>query len=267
MFSVTDLIGRFGRPVEVIAACLTTASVVTAVAMYIMDKPTRERTALFDAWRMVVHMESRRVSGARAEALAVLLKNRESLAGVDLSNAILDDIDLRGSVLSFASLEDVRFSRVKLNRALLRGASLRNGHFEQRCDFTDAVFDRTQLQGAVLADNTLVRATFSGTEASLTTSFNGADLRSSVTVNAEFSGVNFDNADLSGAKMVEGRVENATFQRATLADFRMAGTFGAGAQFQKSTGLGAVFASTQAVWAIPYLKECLCGRPFSLAPN
>lgn len=236
-----NVLRGWGPAAQIGADLLTVASITCAAVLYYSEAPARERAAVFSAWNTLASTEGKRASAGRPEALAQLIKSHESLAGIDLNKAILRGVDLSGSNLSLAKLDDVDFSGVLLRNVSLRDASLQGGHFREGCDFTGAIFERTDLRAAVLVDTTLAQATFSGVEGGTRTSFNGANMRKAVFVNSTLSRAIFDNADLTDARMTEGAVDGATFSLATLENFHMTGTSAVGVGLQRSKGLGAVF--------------------------
>jgi uncharacterized protein YjbI with pentapeptide repeats len=140
---------------------------------------------------------------------------RQQLAGLDLRNAVMSDMDLSGFDLSGTLLDNAVMNGVKLVGAVLDGASLR-GTLLDRADFNGAraagaVFDgargvNTGFEGAMLAG-----ASFAGARLGLAR-FGGATLtqvsfKDALLFNASFAalpegafvGADFDNADLRGA--------------------------------------------------------------------
>lgn len=219
-----------------IAAILTVVSISVSAGLFLWERPDRRRAVVFNAWSRVAEMEAKRADGGRSEALRQLRENGEILAGIALSAAVLRDVDLSNSDLSFASLKDVEFFHCLLRHANLSRAVLNGGHFREQCDFRDAKFDRTELYNAVLADSNLDDTQFTGAKGNAATSFNGASMRHTLILNADFPGVIFDNADLTGARFVESRIEKATFQKAVLVECRFVGINAAGAHFQNAQG-------------------------------
>ena len=121
------------------------------------------KDANYQAWQVINSAQGKGGSGGRVDALADLVRNDVSLAGINLDGAWLESIDLRGAMLSMASFE----------KANLQGAQL----------------DGARLDGVSFRDANLVTATLVGA------SLKGADL-----TGARLSAANLASADLTGIR-------------------------------------------------------------------
>ncbi len=113
----------------------------------------------YQAWQVINSAQGKGGSGGRVEALADLLKNGVSLAGITLDDAWLEDVQLPRATLVRGSLQ-----RANLTRANLAGANL------EGADFTDADLVAANLAGAYLKNANLTRARLSAA------TLDGADL-------------------------------------------------------------------------------------------
>jgi hypothetical protein len=140
------------------------------------------KDANYQAWQVINSAQGKGGSGGRIEALADLVHNDVSLAGVNLDGAWLESIDLRNASLTMASLE--------------------------KCNLQSACFDGARLDGANLRHATLTAASFAGA------SLRGVDL-----TGARLSAANLAGADLTDAL---GWREVATFAHANIEGLRAA---------------------------------------------
>ncbi len=113
----------------------------------------------YQAWQVINSAQGKGGSGGRVEALADLLKNGVSLAGITLDDAWLEDVQLPRAMLVRGSLQ-----RANLTRANLAGANL------EGADLTDADLVAANLSGAYLKHANLTRARLSAA------TLDGADL-------------------------------------------------------------------------------------------
>ena len=140
------------------------------------------KDANYQAWQVINSAQGKGGSGGRIDALADLVRNDVSLAGINLDGAWLESIDLRRASLTMASLE--------------------------KCNLQGACFDGARLDGANLRHATLTAASFAGA------SLRGVDL-----TGARLSATNLAGADLTDAL---GWREVATFAHANIQDVRAA---------------------------------------------
>jgi hypothetical protein len=129
------------------------------------------KDANYQAWQVINSAQGKGGSGGRIDALADLVRNDVSLAGINLDHAWLESIDLRDASLVMASFE--------------------------HCNLQGACFDGARLDGANLRHAILTA-----------TSFAGASLRGADLTGARLSAANFAGADLSD---LHGWREVATF--------------------------------------------------------
>jgi len=113
----------------------------------------------YQAWQVINSAQGKGGSGGRVEALADLLRNGVSLAGITLDDAWLEDVQLARATLVRSSLQ-----RANLGRANFAGANL------EGADLTDANLIAANLSGANLKNAILTRARISAA------TLDGADL-------------------------------------------------------------------------------------------
>ncbi len=96
----------------------------------------------YQAWQVVNSAQGKGGSGGRIDALANLVRNDQSLAGVNVDGAWLVGIDLRGADLASASFKEANLQGANLSAANLKGANL------EGANLAAAQLDGAILQGA-----------------------------------------------------------------------------------------------------------------------
>ena len=104
----------------------------------------------YQAWQVINSAQGKGGSGGRIDALADLLINGVSLAGIRLDDAWLEGVQLPNATLHGSS-----FLRATLKHANFQGANL------EGADFTDADLVAADLTGAYLKGANLTRARLS----------------------------------------------------------------------------------------------------------
>jgi Pentapeptide repeats (8 copies) len=99
----------------------------------------------YQAWQVVNSAQGKGGSGGRIDALANLVRNGQSLAGVNVDGAWLEGINLRGANLQHAS-----FRNANLQGAILDGANLKHASFEG-ANLTAASLEGAYLQAVHVA--------------------------------------------------------------------------------------------------------------------
>lgn len=112
----------------------------------------------YQAWQVVNSAQGKGGSGGRIDALANLVKNGQSLAGVNVDGAWLEGVDLRSANLQNASLRGAN-----LQGALLDGANLKNAVLAG-ANLTAASLENAVLQGADLEHARLSAANLRGAD-------------------------------------------------------------------------------------------------------
>ena len=112
----------------------------------------------YQAWQVVNSAQGKGGSGGRVDALANLVRNGQSLAGVNVDGAWLEGIDLRGANLQFASLRDANLQGADLTQANLKGADLSGANL------TAATLDGAVLAGATVHATRLSAASLRATD-------------------------------------------------------------------------------------------------------
>lgn len=107
----------------------------------------------YQAWQVINSAQGKGGSGGRIEALADLLRNGVSLAGIKLDDAWLEGVALPGANLVNSSMQRAFLSRANLVGANLERADLRGA------DLVAADLRGANLKGAILTDARLSAAT------------------------------------------------------------------------------------------------------------
>ncbi|MCG7926942.1 MAG: pentapeptide repeat-containing protein [Candidatus Thiodiazotropha taylori] len=137
---------------------------------------------------------------ALEEALGLNLKGR-SLRGVNLSQSLLPNADLRYANLDGANLSFSKLEGIQLEGAQLKGVNLGFARIE------GSNLREAQLQSAILEGAWLTKADLGKSH------LEGADLR-----RAQLEGVNLSSANLKGARLSFARLEGANLTAAMLTD-------------------------------------------------
>ena len=111
----------------------------------------------YQAWQVINSAQGKGGSGGRVDALADLVRNDVSLAGINLDGAWLESIDLRNAMLAMASFEKTNLQGARLDGARLDGASFR-GATLTAVSFADASLRGADLTGARLSAANLAGA-------------------------------------------------------------------------------------------------------------
>jgi hypothetical protein len=148
-------------------------SILFATVFYFAGASDRFKQKHYQAWQVINSAQGKGGNGGRIDALEDLNHDRVPLVGVDVADAYLQGVrlkgaelrranfsgaDLRGAVLQNAGIEDGNF-----HWANLRGADLRGGDLAGS-DFTDADLFGAALTGADLAQVSFDRTDLRGTE-------------------------------------------------------------------------------------------------------
>lgn len=156
--------------------------------------------ANYQAWQVINSAQGKGGSGGRIEALGDLLKNGESLAGINLDDAWLERVELPGATLVRSSLQRAHFSSANLAGANLEGADL------QGVDLVGANLTGAYLKGANLAGARLSAAILDG--ADLTDVVGWREIRS--ISHASIEGVRHPPPGFLGFARGEGAVDAIT---------------------------------------------------------
>jgi hypothetical protein len=132
-----------------------TLSIFFAVVSYFSESGDRVKQKHFQAWQVINTAQGKGGAGGRIDALEELNEDGVALVGVDLSDAFLHGLDLKGGDLgrSNFSSADVRggsFNAARMEYANLTSANIRNGSF-QNADLRNATLQDADLQGADLS--------------------------------------------------------------------------------------------------------------------
>lgn len=144
-------------------------------------------------------MESIFKPGADLEGLDL---REYTMASVNLTGAIMDNVNLGGVNLIESNLVET-----KLVGAHLEGANLRKAHLE-RANLAGSFMENTDLRGANLREAYL----------------EDADLRGASMINANLKGAYLEDADLSGADLTRAILMETDFKRTNLERANLKGT-------------------------------------------
>ena len=144
---------------------LGTLSLLLAVISYFSESRDRLKQKHYQAWQVINSAQSKGGSGGRIDALEELHADGVPLVGVDVSDAFLQGIALRGADLLRANFRaaDVRggdFSKSRLESADLSSAKFRGANFHS-ADLRKASLEDADLNGADLSDSDLEGANLS----------------------------------------------------------------------------------------------------------
>lgn len=108
------------------------------------------KAANYQAWQVINSAQGKGGSGGRVDALADLIANDVSLAGVKLDGAWLEKAQLEGAQLRRASFEGTNLTGASLQRANLQDADL-SGATLVGADLRNAVLRGALVRGALLS--------------------------------------------------------------------------------------------------------------------
>jgi uncharacterized protein YjbI with pentapeptide repeats len=148
-------------------------SILVAVIFYFMDGPERTKLKHYQAWQVINTAQGKGGSGGRTDALHELNEDHVPLVGVDVSDAFLQQLDLKnadlrrsdfhGADLRNAQLSGTSFDQSDLVFANLRQADLAGVKLTD-ANCTDADFTGASLTGVVLQDARFDRADLRDTD-------------------------------------------------------------------------------------------------------
>jgi hypothetical protein len=116
--------------------------------------------SIYQAWQVINSAQGKGGSGGRVEALADLLRNQISLAGINLDGAWLEGVQLPHATMVRSSLVQTNLTKANLVGANLEGADFRNAIL------VTANLMEVNLRGANIAGARLSGATLDGADLS-----------------------------------------------------------------------------------------------------
>jgi hypothetical protein len=125
------------------------------------DAESAERAVIdsnYQAWQVINSAQGKGGSGGRLEALRDLLRNKVSLAGINLDDAWLEGVQLPNGTLTKGSFLQTNLSHANLEGANLEGADLAGANL------TGAILRGAYLRGANLAGARLSAAMLDGAD-------------------------------------------------------------------------------------------------------
>jgi uncharacterized protein YjbI with pentapeptide repeats len=128
-------------------------SLLIAVFSYFAESKDRIKQKHYQAWQVINSVQGKGGSGGRIDALEELNKDGVPLVGLDVSDAFLQEVDLKGA---------------NLVRASFRSADIRGGSFAgsqlEFSDLTSAILSNADLQKADLGNANLEDADLFGAD-------------------------------------------------------------------------------------------------------
>jgi len=194
-------------------------AVLVAVVFYIVEAPERRKVNQYYAWQIINSLTGSHTDGGRRYAIHDLLRDGVSLAGINLTDAILPDMDFRN-----ADLRRGRFWRAELLDADFRRAVLSDSDFGwsllNRANFSEAHLENVEFTEACLDNADFSHSDLGGAQFYLTklrnTVFADANLSREILERADLTGAAFVDANLCAAKLVHADVADVDFSRANL---------------------------------------------------
>ena len=197
------------------ASLVTVLGVVVSASLYIIDRPTRKRDAVYTAWQVLASMEGKRGGGGRRSAIAQLRAYKEDLSGLNIDSAFLEGLNLSRSTLS-----DVTFSNAHLANAAFDGAHVSSAKCQnaqlQGARFTRSKLHTVDFSGAVITDADFQRAYMSRCIGGPPTTFNGSTFANATISCCQFSGANFDNCLFPDSQLVQVGLRGSQMRRSRI---------------------------------------------------
>lgn len=142
-----------------VLASLAQLGVIVGVYSYVTGADERRAQRHYQAWQVITGAFGQPGNGGRINALQDLHRDRVSLAGVDISSATLQGLqlsraDLRGARLVGTVLVDSNLAGANLEGADLTGATITN------TDLRGADLDRANLSRALIYHSLIDAASF-----------------------------------------------------------------------------------------------------------
>ncbi|PSN16168.1 hypothetical protein C7293_03880 [filamentous cyanobacterium CCT1] len=186
--------------------------------------------------------------------LTIAMLHHADLSNADLSGANLESARLLDANLDHAKLSNSRLNNSSLFKVNLRGAELRNA------DFSNA-----SLCQANLACANLLYACFHNADLSFATlrfaNFYRANLSQADMSNADLSNAHFFQAELEGANLSDANLREADFRKANLSEVALCSARVLDADFTQATFTGACIADWQ-IGSSTILKGVKCDYIF-----
>jgi hypothetical protein len=137
-------------------------SVLFGVIFYCAEAGERRKQKQYQAWQVINTAQGKGGSGGRIEALQDLNGDGIPLIGVNVADAFLQGIKMRGAKLDRADFESVDARDSVFARAGLSFANLRSSNF-RNSDLSSANLQHADLDDADLTGGSLAGANLTGT--------------------------------------------------------------------------------------------------------
>ena len=192
-------------------------TIIVAIVFYFTESGSRRKAKHYQAWQVINLAQGKTGSGGRIDALQDLNKDKVSLAGVDISKAILPKLNLASAELGSANLTNTELVHSNFAGANLYGASLAEARLSS-ANLADAILINVDLHGADLCGVNLTGATL-----------RYANLSDVELCNANLTGANLHITNLTGANL-----SNASLAEAALVGADVSGTYFSEADLSKA---------------------------------
>lgn len=203
------------------AELFSVGAIVVGVVMYVREGPSRERSAVFQAWGVVAQAEKKEASLGRPQAIRQLKEQEESLVGIVLEKARLKNVDFGNSDLTDGNLGGLYCTNCLFEAATLSKVNVEDATFRSPCRFSGATLERVDGSGAKFLDCAIDKAALTLFKAEpRRASFNGSTFIDSTISRSTLRDAIFDNADLRNARFIDTDLRRANFQRANVAGMK-----------------------------------------------
>jgi len=228
--------------IAALAAVIALIPIAVVTGKYLLETDDRHHRRVDEAWQIVTSARGHAGAGGRVTALEFLNEDKrglfinedkQSLVGVSVKGAFLNNLDLEGAKLNHANFQEAGLDGANLQdaelwRANLRGAFLgasldEKGNLDRRVQLDDANLDEADLRDAYLGHDPSIK----DDEASLQNTslkfanlqgavLEGVDLRKAKLGDANLQQASLRGADLQGASLGDANLEDADIRDADL---------------------------------------------------
>ncbi|MDJ1483113.1 pentapeptide repeat-containing protein [Cytophagaceae bacterium YF14B1] len=189
-------------------------TILIGLITYILEAPERERKAKeqtitkhFQAWEVINSGHGKKYSGGRKDALDILVNDKVSLLGIDLSNAIFDSLrisaadmrlaDCRNIKLTNAIFDSVNLSYSKFDSAFILNSSISSSNLSF-VSFKNSYFENF----AFISSQQISHANFENAHLFIT------NLRKLSLFQSDFTNAKFQIVDLDSVEFIECNLMN-----------------------------------------------------------
>lgn len=214
-------------------------AIIFTIANYFLEAPDRTQSRHYQAWQIIDLARGAPGDGGRRSALKDLVKDDVDLRGIDLSQANLDDMDLRSAkmreaIFSYATLKNADFSCEGGLGFMIHPLRIYD-RCSHRTDLSGSKFINTNMRGTNFGGAALYGVTFAedGTPPAKAeykhciignrTSFDGARIQGAEFNNCQVTDSSFESAIIVSTLFIGGALARLDFTEALLTDVRFDG--------------------------------------------